>query len=189
VPEPTKVELRAEFKRQRDALGEEERRNASLAICRRITAWPPFARSETVLSYLPMRAEVDLTPLLEMHPEKRWALPRILPKGQMAFHLYRPGELVRHPYGMLEPPADALPVSVDQVDLALVPGLAFDREGWRLGYGGGFFDRFLAGFDGQSAGVSYQALFVERLPHASHDIPVGYVVTELGLYTCRGNPA
>ena len=169
----------------RKALGEDFQRQASAAICAHIESWPLFRASETILTYMPMRGEVDLRPLLERHARKRWLLPRILPEGRMTFHPYDPQRLIRHPYGMLEPAADLAPVPVGSIQLAMVPGLAFDRRGWRLGYGGGFFDRFLAGFaHGVSLGVTYHALLLDHLPHHQHDIPVGYLATEGGVVKC-----
>jgi 5-formyltetrahydrofolate cyclo-ligase len=96
--------------------------------------------------------------------------------------------MIRHPYGMLEPEPNLPLVPVEHIQLALVPGLAFDRQGWRLGYGGGFFDRFLAGFaHGVSLGVTYHALLFDLLPHHQHDIPVQYLVTEEGLLRCSAD--
>jgi 5-formyltetrahydrofolate cyclo-ligase len=68
------------------------------------------------------------------------------------------------------------------VELALVPGLAYDRLGWRLGYGGGYYDRFLFRFNGISVGVAYQALVLESIPHYAHDVAVGWLVSEIGLF-------
>ena len=69
----------------------------------------------------------------------------------------------------------------DAVQLALVPGLAFDGNGWRLGYGGGFYDRFLMWFEGVSAGITFQALCTNPIPHEGHDIPMQYLITETGV--------
>ncbi len=177
-----KRQLRAQSRQMLKALGEEFQRQASTAICRHIESWPLFKGCETILTYMPMRGEVDLRPLLEHHTYKRWLLPRILPEGRMNFHPYDPGHLIRHPYGMLEPDTDLPIVPVEHIQLALVPGLAFDRQGWRLGYGGGFFDRFLAGINnGISLGVTYHALLLDHLPHNENDIPMQYIVTEEGV--------
>jgi len=184
-----KHQLRAQSRQVRKALGEEFQRQASVAICCHIESWPLFRASETVLTYMPMRGEVDLRPLLERHTCKRWLLPRILPEGRMTFHPYDPERLIRHPYGMLEPDPDLPIIPVEHIQLALVPGLAFDRQGRRLGYGGGFFDRFLAGFvHGVSLGVTYHALLFDQLPHHQHDIPVQYLVMEDGLLACGDSP-
>ena len=184
-----KRHLRAQSRQVRKALGEDFQRQASAAICLHIESWPLFRASETVLTYMPMRGEVDLRPLLERHTYKRWLLPRIQPEGRMNFPPYDPGHLIRHPYGMLEPDPNLPIVPVEDIQLALVPGLAFDRQGWRLGYGGGFFDRFLAGFaHGVSLGVTYHALLFDQLPHHQDDIPVQYLVMEEGLLACGDSP-
>jgi 5-formyltetrahydrofolate cyclo-ligase len=176
--------LRAQCRAARSALGVDFQRQASLAICRHIESWLLFASSETITAYLPMRGEVDLRPLLERYPSKRWLLPRIQAEGRMTFHAYDPARLARHPYGMLEPAPGLPPVPAEAIQLALVPGLAFDRRGWRLGYGGGFYDLFLAGFArGLSLGVTYRALLFEQLPHHRRDMAVQYIVTEDGLLT------
>jgi 5-formyltetrahydrofolate cyclo-ligase len=82
---------------------------------------------------------------------------------------------------MLEPAPHLPTVNPGTIDLALVPGLAFDRHGWRLGYGGGFFDRFLSQFSGVNLGITFDALLLDSLPHDTYDIPLNYVVTEKGL--------
>jgi 5-formyltetrahydrofolate cyclo-ligase len=184
IPE-AKKQLRTQCRQKRTALGADFQRQASAVICGHIEAWSLFQEADAILTYLPMRGEVDLRPLLDHAPGKRWLLPRIQPDGRMSFHAYDPARLVRHPFGMLEPAADLPFVAAEQIQLALVPGLAFDNQGWRLGYGGGFFDRFLAGFAGVSAGVTYCALQLDQIPHHHHDIPVQYLVTEEGLSRCR----
>ncbi|MDO9348077.1 MAG: 5-formyltetrahydrofolate cyclo-ligase [Anaerolineales bacterium] len=177
-----KHQLREQSRQVRKALGEDFQRQASAAICHHIESWPLFKGCETILIYMPMRGEVDLRPLLERHPHKRWLLPRILSEGRMVFHPYDPEHLIRHSFGMLEPDPILPIVPLDQIQLALVPGLAFDRRGWRLGYGGGFFDRFLAGINnGISLGVTYHALLLDHLPHNENDIPMQYIVTEEGV--------
>lgn len=177
-----KAELRKQCRMVRKSLGEQERAHASLAICHLIESWDVFQASETILTYMPIHSEVDLTPLLEGYPRKKWSLPRILPEEDhhMVFHLYDAGQLVKHPFGMQEP-APHLPVVLpEEIQLALVPGLAFDRSGWRLGYGGGYYDRFLTEFHGISAGILFQALLLEDVPHSMLDIPMQWIVSEQG---------
>ncbi len=182
-----KRQLRRQCRQTRDALGEQRWMQASASICSHIETWRFFLRSEVILTYLPMRGEVDLTPLLTRHPDKRWLVPRILPQEnhRMALHVYDAQRLVRHPFGMLEPSADLPEVSPAEVQLVLTPGLAYDRRGWRLGYGGGYFDRFLQNFDGVSLGVVYAALFLKSLPHGKFDVPLDWVVTEEGIFACQ----
>jgi len=180
-----KAELRKQCRTIRKSLGEQERARASLAVCREIETWDVFQASETILTYMPIHSEVDLTPLLEHHAHKRWALPRILPEEdhRMVFHLYDALHLVRHPLGMQEP-ASHLPIVLpEEIQLALVPGLAFDRSGWRLGYGGGYYDRFLTSFAGISAGILFQALLLDEVPHSLLDVPMRWIISEQGRVT------
>lgn len=167
----------------RAGLGDEIRQQANQAICTHLSIWDIFLSSETILTYMPIRDEVDLRPLLINFSEKRWLLPRIVlgKKGRMVFHPYEPKSLIRHSFGMAEPAPYLPQVPPTEIQLVLAPGLAFDRSGWRLGYGGGYFDRFLKDFSGVSVGVSYRALLLKALPHSKYDIPVNWLVTENGL--------
>jgi 5-formyltetrahydrofolate cyclo-ligase len=162
-----KGQLRQRCKAIRKGLGEEFRQQASSVICKHLAAWDVFQIAEIVLTYMPMRGEVDLRPLLTDFPKKCWLLPRILPDedGRMVFHEYDPDNLIVHPYGMAEPAPYLPQVPADEIQLVLAPGLAFERSGWRLGYGGGYYDRFLRGYMGISVGVVFQALLLESFPH------------------------
>jgi 5-formyltetrahydrofolate cyclo-ligase len=176
----TKFQLRQQCRKLRASLGEETRTRASQSVCEALERWPIFQQSSCILNYMPIKSEVDLTPLLTGHPEKYWLLPRILPEEEhrMIFHPYDAERLVRHPFGMAEPAADLPTVPPEAIQLALLPGLAFDRRGWRLGYGGGYFDRFLKDFSGVSIGIVFQALLLDDIPHGSFDVPMQWVVTE-----------
>jgi 5-formyltetrahydrofolate cyclo-ligase len=179
----TKSRLRQHCRKLRASLGEETRVRTSLSICDALEGWPIFQQSESILTYMPIKGEVDLTPLLTRHPEKRWLLPRIIPEEEhrMVFHPFDAARLVRHPFGMAEPAADLPTVPTEAIQLALVPGLAFDPRGWRLGYGGGYFDRFLKNFAGVSAGIIFQVLLLDEIPRGPFDVPMQWIVTELGV--------
>ena len=176
--------VRKQCRRIRNDLEIPFRLQASREICSRISDWQVFQRAQVVLTYMPIKAEVDLRALLENHPQKTWVLPRILEgsRHNMSFHIYDAHQLVRHSFGMEEPSKSLPIVSPKEIELALVPGLAYDRHGGRLGYGGGYFDRFLNEFPGVSLGVVYAALLLESLPHGEYDVPVKWVMTESGLY-------
>ena len=176
----TKPQLRQQLRKLRAALGDETRARASQLICAHLENWPIFQQSESILTYMPIKNEVDLTLLLTRHPEKRWVLPRIIPEEdhRMVFHPYDTARLVYHPFGMAEPTADLPIVPSEAIELTLVPGLAFDRHGWRLGYGGGYFDRFLKDFTGVSAGITFQALLLDAVPHTPLDVAMGWIATE-----------
>lgn len=179
----TKSLLRQQYRKLRATLGNETRTRASQSICEELKRWKAFQQSETILAYMPIKNEADLTPLLTRHPEKQWVLPRIIPEEdhRMVFHPYDAARLVRHPFGMAEPAADLPTVPPETIALALVPGIAFDRHGWRLGYGGGYYDRFLKIFAGISAGVTFHALLLDEIPRGAFDVPMQWIVTEMGI--------
>jgi 5-formyltetrahydrofolate cyclo-ligase len=182
-----KSQLRQSLRKLRASLGEETRARASQSICEALERWTIFQQSQIILTYMPIKGEVDLTALLDRHPEKQWVLPRIIPEEdhRMVFHAYDAGRLVRHPFGMAEPTADSPIVPREALQLVFVPGLAFDRRGWRLGYGGGYFDRFLKSYAGISVGIVFHALFLESLPHGEFDVSMQWIATENGIRTAE----
>lgn len=183
IPEQ-KSQLRQACRELRKSMGEEARGQTSLSICERIENWHLFQQSKTILTYMPMRSEVNLSLLLDRHPQKHWILPRILPEEnhRMVFHPYKGSRLIRHSFGMAEPAPDSMVIPSGEIELALVPGLGFDRRGWRLGYGGGYYDRFLKEFNGRSAGIVFQALLLDNVPHSLLDVPMHWIVTEDELF-------
>ena len=167
------------------ALSPPERIAGDESLFRRFLALPQVAATRTILLYHGMDTEPDtvrlLPPLWDIG--KQVCLPRCLPGNQMEARLVqRDSTLVRHPYGMLEPGPDCPLIPPDQIDLVLVPGLAFDRSGGRLGRGGGYYDRWLAGFSGVTAALCRDGLLMESIPRLPHDLGVNLVVTETGLY-------
>jgi len=176
-----KRELRARCRSLRQDLGEPYRAQASRLICDHLHAFQSFLSARVVFTYLPMRGEVDVQPLMSFVPHVRWAIPRVVdsPALHLSFHAYRPDRLVRHSYGMLEPDPSLPEVAVEEANLIIVPGLGYTRRGYRLGYGGGYYDRLLAAAGPAiTIGVCFEALVLEDLPRAAHDVPVAYLATE-----------
>jgi 5-formyltetrahydrofolate cyclo-ligase len=138
----------------------------------------------TIAGYLPTRTEADPTPLLEELRLRGWsvALPRVTGKDQaLAFHLWQSRAVpVRGAFQLLEPAAD-WPLTIPE--FVLVPLLAYDRDGYRLGYGGGFYDRTLRTLRAQgpvtAIGIGYSGQEMD-LPHDPHDEPLDAIVTENG---------
>ena len=175
-----KKQLREHCLAIRKSLGAAKRAEASLSICRNIGSWDIFQQSQTILTYMPIKSEADPTPLLKLHPPKRWVIPRIIPEEdhRMVFHPYDPNRLIEHSFGMLEPAPDLPIIQPEEIELTLAPGLAFDKKGFRLGYGGGYFDRFLENFKGVSVGITFHDLLLDTIPHAGHDISMHWLVTD-----------
>lgn len=191
-PDPIRLakrELRARCRRLRDELGEAGRAEASRTIGECILAWSVFRSAGLALAFLPMSGEIDLQPLMARASGVRWAIPRAVgpPAPHLVFHELDPRRLIRHRYGMLEPDPALPEVAPQAADLIIVPGLAFTRAGYRLGYGGGFYDRLLAAVHHvPTLGVCFEALVLEDMPRTAHDLPVDYLVTEgTGIRACR----
>lgn len=154
----------------------------SAALVARLRAWPAYQRSSRVLSYLAFGSELDLSALHS--DEKTFLVTRThhLPQPRLTLHRLE-GGLERHPYGFWQPRPDAPEAAPTEVELVLVPGLAFDVRGGRLGYGQGFYDRLLAQVPAAvpRVGVTAAALVVPRLPQDSFDVPVTHLLSEEGL--------
>ncbi len=180
-----KAELREHFRTLRERLPAEKVAAASAALCHRLAHWLPSiiqpTRQPTVLTYLAFRNEPDLSSLFGLLPHVQWVVPRI-EEGQLALHPYDPTRLVRHRFGMLEPAADLPPVDPLTLDLVLVPGVAFDRRGGRLGFGGGYYDRFLLTTPALRVGVTYDECLADALPCDEHDQRMDWIVTPGGLF-------
>ena len=170
------------------------RRRASAALTRRLAQLPAFRRARDVALYASTDGEIDLGPLAERAVAlgKRVWLPIVRPGGRMEFARSRPGTPVRrNSFGILEPASmrrerrDA-----GRMDLVVVPLVAFDRAGRRLGMGGGFYDRALAGARRPYiAGASFALQEVPRLPARPWDIPMHVIVTERGIVRPAANDA
>ena len=110
---------------------------------------------------------------------KRVGLPRMLPGRQMEVRLYEPDRpLVPASFGILEPLADAPLLARPDIDLALVPAVCYDRSGFRLGFGGGYYDRWLSGFSGYTVGLCRDCVLQDRVPTEDHDCRVDLLLTE-----------
>lgn len=143
---------------------------------------PPFRSARTILFYIPLRDELDLRPcaVSAIAAGKRVALPRFDPETRTysAALLDCPIEkLPTGQFGIPEPACTALPVPLNELDFALVPGLAFDPAGRRLGRGKGYYDRLLAQVSGVKCGVALDLQVVPELPFEQHDIAVDYILT------------
>ncbi|MCX6027278.1 MAG: 5-formyltetrahydrofolate cyclo-ligase [Chloroflexi bacterium] len=182
-----KKELRGFAQARREAMGEAERLGASQAIARALESFSAFGAAKVVLAFMAMRGEVDLRPLIERHPEKEWGIPRIVraPAPHLEFHTYDAQRLVAHAYGMLEPAESQARIEPGEADLVLVPGLAFSPAGHRLGYGGGYYDRYLPTAErAVRVGIAYRLQVVDGIPHHAADQKVHYLATEDGLWPC-----
>ena len=154
----------------------------SAPIVEHLAEWTPLTVARTVLIFLPMADEVNLNPLIERDPGPRFATTRTPDIGALTVHELG-GPLEVHRYGFLQPHPSAPVIAPEEIDVFLLPGLAFDLYGTRLGRGAGYFDRLLPRARPGAAlvGVVPATLVLDRLPREDHDIAVGYLATEEGV--------
>ncbi len=173
--------LRASVRAERDALPSEDRARASEEIVRALLSLPQVVNARSVMAFSSFGSEVDTSSLLEhlSSDDVRVILPRV-EGSAIAAVAYDPGDPVRRAaFGGLEP-SDGEIVPPEEIDVVIVPGLAFDRSGHRVGYGGGFYDRFVLSLrpDAVTIGVAFSQQIVDAVPHGSKDRPVDLIVTE-----------
>jgi len=177
-----KRELRDGIKARRRALSPEAKAEADRAIARRLLDTWQYRECETLMIYASTAIEVDTYQVIEraLADGKRVALPRCIPGTRnMNFHYVGSlDELSPGTFSVNEPSADAPLVSRPERALMVVPALSLDWSGYRLGYGGGYYDRYIADFKGRTIGVCYARDCRRRLRHGRFDRTVDVIITE-----------
>jgi 5-formyltetrahydrofolate cyclo-ligase len=178
----SKETLRKRYRQVRMDLTDRYRDSASHKIHRRLLALPEIRQAETVAVYLSKRPEADTLRLLPLlyRRKKTVAAPKVAGKNLKFFRL-RKGlrDCQTGAFGIWEPGRSCREIPAKKIDAILVPGLVFDPKGFRLGYGKGFYDRFLGKVKTPvSIGLSYDKTLVSAIPASRRDIPVAIVVTD-----------
>lgn len=173
--------VRREVLEMRDALAPEDRAERSRRIADRLLALPEIAAARTAMAFSSFGSEVDTGPILEGLTARgiALALPRI-EAGDLVPIAFRPGDpMTAAPFGALEPSGDRA-LAPGEIDLVVTPGVAFDRRGSRIGYGGGFYDRFFrrGRRDALRVAVAFALQVVSSVPGGRADEPVDAIVTE-----------
>lgn len=184
-----KAALRADVLRARVALSGCLREQADREIAARFLALEAFKHARTVLFYASYRGEVATQPLVKtaLAAGKRTALPRV-DRRRLAMDaclISAWDDLQPGAYGILEPPASSLVLAADGIDLIVVPGVAFDATGARVGYGAGYYDRYLARTGGCRAALAYELQVVASVPAGPYDALMDYIITERRAIACR----
>jgi 5-formyltetrahydrofolate cyclo-ligase len=180
--------LRREVLGRRDALGEAERAERSRMIAERVLGLPEIRRARTVMAFWSFGSEVETAWLVaRLHAAGvRVVLPRIEGADVVAV-AYEPGDAVEGTgFGAMEP-SEGAAVEPEDVDAVIAPGVAFDRMGGRVGYGGGFYDRFLPRMrPGVPAiAIAFELQLVDEVPGGGFDRRVDVLVTEDEVIRCR----
>jgi len=179
-----KKEARSVGRLHRTALSEDQRDQASDQVRCHLHELVEARSVKRIGLYAALGSELDLRTFAEECQSAGLTLawPRVSGPAELAFHVLEgPDGLIPGWRGILEPPSDAPCVELTELDLLLVPGVCFDRSGARLGQGGGFYDRLLAGDAGvHTVGVAFEVQVVDAVPTGPRDVPVKGLVTERG---------
>ena len=172
-----KSELRKQILQELKALSQEQKQAMDQALTERFLNHPFYQEAKVIATYLSFSHEFQTQGLIDqaLKDGKKVLIPKTYPKGRMEFVVYDPQQLVKTSFGLLEPQGDLEVVATSQIDLIHVPGLAFTTEGYRIGYGGGYYDRYLEHFTGQSLSTIYPCQ-VQEFNSEDHDIPVQEVL-------------
>jgi 5-formyltetrahydrofolate cyclo-ligase len=179
MPTSAKSALRQQILRQRQSLSPEQWQLKSNLICDRLKSFSLFQEAQTVLAYFSFRQEPDLSPLFNLN--KSWGFPRCQGKS-LVWHTWQPGtELNIGKYGIQEPFETATIIEPATADLILVPTVASDTYGYRLGYGGGFYDRLLSYervLSVTTIGIVFDFAYGVELAKDPWDMKLDFICTE-----------
>ncbi len=188
-----KMEIRKKYLEKRAALAPEVKAMRDERICRNILSSAAYRYADIVLMFYPMKGEVDIFPIMEaaLASGKRVAFPRCKAEDRsMIFHFVTSkADFEEGAYGIMEPkpelPAFKTEMTEKENVLCLVPAIVYDRKGYRVGYGGGYYDRFFGKTRPASIGIVYEEFILKNVPHGRYDITVDVVVSERGIYASK----
>jgi len=176
-----KAELRKRWMEREASLSKDYITESNAGIIRNLFSLREFQNAKTVLFFYSVRSEPDTHEMIRRAFElgKTAALPGTYPKGVMAARKIGGfDELAPSRFGIPEPAESAPVIGPDELDFIVVPAVAFDREGYRLGHGAGYYDIYLSSTRAFACGVAREKMLVPRVPREKHDIRVSCIVTE-----------
>ncbi|MEJ7622030.1 MAG: 5-formyltetrahydrofolate cyclo-ligase [Aquificaceae bacterium] len=179
----TKDDIRRLIIQKREALTEEEREKLSEGIIKNLLSLKPLWDAKNLLMFCPHRGEPNITPLFSwtLQRGKALLLPKVEGKNLRLIRLEDTTSLSPGAFCILEP-SKGKEVRPEEVELSLIPGIAFDKAGYRIGYGKGYYDRLFERLGGLKVGVCYEFQVLEEVPRDDWDMPVDLVVTEEKIY-------
>ncbi len=183
-----KKTLRKSLRNARKLLSQESCAASDTAICKCILSHDIYRDATCILLYAAVQNEVDLTEvaLSALAVGKAVGYPRVGGDGKMRFHAVSSlSDLAPDAYGIPAPHAAAPVICPDTGTMMLIPALAYDADGYRLGQGGGYYDRYLAAYPGAKVGVIREDGFLPVLPHETHDKRVDVIITEKQIYKVK----
>lgn len=172
-----KSKLRKQVLQEMKAVPQKQKIAMDRALTEQFLNHSFYQEAKIIATYLSFPHEFQTQGLIDqaLKDGKKVLIPKTYPKGRMDFVVYDPQQLVKTSFGLLEPQGDLEVVDASQIDLIHVPGLAFTTEGYRIGYGGGYYDRYLENFAGHSMSTIYPCQ-IQNFNSEDHDIPVQEVL-------------
>ena len=172
-----KSELRKQVLQEMKAIPQKQKIAVDQALTERFLHHPFYQEAKVIATYLSFPHEFQTQGLIDQAQKdgKKVLIPKTYPKGRMEFVVYNPQQLKKTSFGLLEPQGDLEVVDTSRIDLIHVPGLAFTTDGYRIGYGGGYYDRYLENFAGHSMSTIYPCQ-IQNFNSEDHDIPVQEVL-------------
>ena len=187
-----KNRIRSLYKEKRAAISAEEKQRRDAAICKRFLSLSSYRFADTILLYSPLKNEIDTLPIAldALEKGKKIAYPRCIEGNEMVYHyITSPNQLASGKYGIFEPSPE-LPLfspSDEGIALCVLPAIVYDKRGFRLGYGKGYYDRFLSSFKGTKAGLIYSDFIVDKIPVGRFDLCSDVIITEKGVISFAKN--
>jgi 5-formyltetrahydrofolate cyclo-ligase len=174
------MNIRDIFLSLRRLMPPEEKQKADRIICDKVMAIQEWQKADTVCLYMSTTEEVDTKPLLAaaLTEKKQVVFPRVEHERLVLHQIRSIKDFTRGAYHIFEPKKTTGIIDPKSIDLYIVPGVVFDRNGYRLGWGKGYYDKLLSGIDAPKVGFAYACQVIAELPHTSYDVPMTMVVTE-----------
>ncbi|MDQ0231983.1 5-formyltetrahydrofolate cyclo-ligase [Metabacillus malikii] len=184
-----KSEVRRKMKDNLNSLTEETYRCYSERIHSQLFLTNCWKHAKTIATTISFGKEVDTTDIIKKawKENKQVAVPKCIPGSHtMEFRLINSfGQIEPGYHNISEPVQDETrAISRSEIDLMVVPGVCFDRRGYRVGYGGGYYDRYLRNFNHHVVALAFSIQVVETVPFEEHDVPVPYIITEEKIIKC-----
>jgi 5-formyltetrahydrofolate cyclo-ligase len=185
------------MRERREHLDADARAQAARSFSAALATLPAVAAARTLSAYVPVRGEMDVSAVVAARVAEgaRLVYPRVSSdRPRLRFHHIRPDtHLTPGVFGILEPPADSPEIALEDIDVLLVPGLAFDSCGRRLGYGGGYYDEVAGRLRaagparrGLLVGVAFDFQLIDLCPAGDGDVTIDWVVTDSRVVRCDG---
>jgi len=172
----TKDQIRKEMKMKREGMNPLEKEIFDAAIYQHIEQNSDFQNANIVLAYMPIKNEVNIVKHIQ---GKTLALPRVNDDELEIYIVDELDDLEEGSFGILEPKTTCEQIAPESIELAFIPGVAFDKNNHRIGFGKGYYDRLCKALKCRKIGIAYDFQIVDEIPFESHDVPVDLLITNL----------